>query len=278
MIFYLSCTGNTRWAAKKLADVTNDRMVSIPDAVMGDCRYHLHAGERVGFCLPVHGWRLQPMVRQFIEKLSFVPATSETGRENIYCYYLITAGDSCGTYAEQLEEALKGKGLHPQACCSLLMPESYVGLPFMDVDTDLREAEKKMAAAGVLQRFADILVDRRSVSMPIVRGSMPWLLSGVLGKFFYRFLITDKRFKCDTSKCIGCGKCVKACPVHNMEMSGADNGKKSHPQWLKNGRCMTCMACYHHCPEHAISFWHFTKSKGQYFFEHNRTNKKLKDL
>lgn len=277
MIFYLSCTGNTRWAAQKIADVTNDRMVSIPDAVMGDCDYHLHAGERIGFCLPVHGWRVQPMVREFVEKLRITtPSGVTNGLENIYCYYILTAGDSCGTYATQLENLLTAKGLRAQACCSLIMPESYVGLPFMDVDTDLREAEKKMKATGQLQRFADVLVDRRSVSMPIQCGSMPWLLSGVLGRFFYRFLITDKRFRCDESKCKGCGKCVKACPVGNMQMSGNTGG--STPQWLHNGRCLTCMACYHHCPEHAISFWCFTKNKGQYFFEHNRIGKKQREM
>lgn len=270
MIFYLSCTGNTRWAAQRLADVTNDRMVFIPDAVMGDCVYHLHDGERIGFCLPVHGWRVQPMVRQFLEKLS-IQRSSENGKTP-YCYFLLTAGDSCGTYAEQLEQLLEAKGLRVQSCCSVLMPESYVGLPFMDVDTDLREAEKKMNASGVVQRFSEILVDRRSVRMPIHRGTMPWLLSGVLGKVFYGALITDKRFKCDTSKCIGCGKCRKACPVGNI---GMVDGK---PQWLHNGRCLTCMACYHYCPEHAVSFWCFTGNKGQYYFDHNRKQINKRDL
>lgn len=261
MIFYLSCSGNTLWAAKRLANITNDRMVSIPNAVSTDCTYHIHAGERVGFCLPVHGWRVQPMVLQFIEKLNIVGKCG-------YCYFLLTAGDSCGTYAEQLEEALGKKGISVQSCCSLIMPESYVGLPFMDVDTDLREAEKKMNASGVLQRFSEILVDRRSVRMPIQRGSMPWLLSNVIGRFFYKALVTDKRYACNADKCVGCGKCVKACPVGNMAME--DAGGKKMPVWLHNGRCMTCMACYHHCPEHAISFWHFTKNKGQYYFDHNR--------
>lgn len=281
MIFYLSCTGNTRWAAEQLAAVTNDRLVFIPDAVKGDCTFHLREGERVGFCLPVHGWRVQPMVREFIEKLTI----GERKHETLYTYFLVTCGDNCGEYTDQLEGLLNAKGFDVKTCCSVIMPESYVGLPFMDVDPDLREAEKKMNANGVLQKFSEILVDRRNIRMPIERGATPRLYSRVLGTFFYKYLITDKRFKVDLDKCIGCGNCVKHCPVGNMQLVGMLNNDKpssegmmkARPEWLHNGRCLTCMACYHYCPENAISFWHFTKGKGQYYFEHNRTQKKTKD-
>ena len=264
MIFYLSCTGNTRWAAEQLAKITNDRIVSIPDAVKGDCTYHLHDGERIGFCLPVHGWRVQPMVRDFVNRLT-ITCTGQQLISKHYCYFLVTCGDSCGEYTDQLESLLTANGFNVHACCCLVMPESYVGLPFMDVDPDLREAEKKMNANGMLQKFADILVDQRSIRMHIERGAMPRLYSRVLGKFFYNYLITDKRFKVDANKCIGCGKCVKHCPVGNMQM------KDGQPSWLHTNQCLTCMACYHYCPEHAIDFWCFTKNKGQYFFNHNKT-------
>lgn len=267
MIFYLSCTGNTRWAAEKMADVTNDKLVSIPDAIKGDCTFHLHDGERIGFCLPVHGWRVQPMVRDFIERLKFITNNQTATAHHtspVYTYYLVTCGDNCGEYCDQLEALLNKKGLKVSTCCSVSMPNSYVGLPFMDVDPALLEAEKKMRANGTLQKFSGIVVDRRSVRMHIERGATPRLYSRVLGTFFYRHLITDKRFKVDTNKCKGCGKCVKACPVHNMELADG------HPQWLHTNDCLTCMACYHHCPEKAISFWRFTSSKGQYYYEHNR--------
>ncbi|MCM1079331.1 MAG: ferredoxin family protein [Bacteroidales bacterium] len=271
MIFTLSCTGNTRWAAELLSRVTNDRVISIPEAVNGDCIYHLRAGERIGFCLPVHGWRLQPVVREFICKLKFVTQNAaglHKGSPSPYCYFLITCGDSCGEYGDRLEEVLAAKGLEVRSCCSVIMPESYVGLPFMDVDTDLREAEKKMKARGTVLEFADIVAENRSVRMPVCRGALPRFYSRVLGKFFYKFLITDKRFRVNADKCIGCGMCKKHCPTGNVAMNG---GK---PEWLHTGSCMTCMACYHYCPEKAISFWKFTKNKGQYYFDHNKTKRK----
>lgn len=267
MIFYLSCTGNTRWAAEKLADVTNEKMVFIPEAVKGDCKYTLKDGERLGFCLPVHGWRVQKMVKEFLDKLSL----DNLHKSTLYCYVCLTAGDSIGEVMEQLSELLHNKGIKVNACCNLIMPESYIGLPFMDVDTDLKEAEKKITAAHTLRKFTDIVMDHRSIMMPLQKGITPKFFSRVLGPVFHNHLITDKKFKLDTQKCIGCGKCVNSCPVGNIKLT--DTTPK-YPEWLHNGDCFTCFACYHNCPVKAIDYWNFTKNKGQYYFEHNRKNTK----
>lgn len=53
------------------------------------------------------------------------------------------------------------------------MPESYVGLPFMDVDTKEREKEKKVKAANDLEEFIKAIVARRKGLSEIVKGPMP---------------------------------------------------------------------------------------------------------
>ncbi len=53
------------------------------------------------------------------------------------------------------------------------------------------------------------------------------------------------RITCDKSKCVGCGKCKKVCP---MEVDMTDNARSR-----KNGtECILCMECVKSCPKHAL--------------------------
>ena len=53
------------------------------------------------------------------------------------------------------------------------------------------------------------------------------------------------RIKCDTKKCVSCGKCSKVCP---MDVDVTDNSRKR-----KNGtECILCMECVKHCPKDAL--------------------------
>ena len=72
MIFYLSGTGNTHWAASYICDATGDRMVNIADAIKGNNTYTLDKDERIGFCFPEHGWRPPVLVIRFIEDINIV--------------------------------------------------------------------------------------------------------------------------------------------------------------------------------------------------------------
>ena len=76
MIFYFSGTGNTRWAAIKLASATKERLVCISDYVREvkqgkreDEPFILKEDERLGFVFPVHGWRVPKLVRAFIQDM-----------------------------------------------------------------------------------------------------------------------------------------------------------------------------------------------------------------
>jgi len=262
MVFYFSATGNTKWAARKIAEATHEKLLFIPELVeRRELDFDLEDNERIGFCFPVHGWRPPLLVRDFIRQLNIRNASGH------YCYALCTAGDTIGETFDYIEKDLLSSGLHLDARFSLLMPESYVGLPFMDVDTPRMEKQKKDKAALELKGYIGIIERRLDEDGRIVKGRWPKTNSRLLGHVFLHHLITDKRFYVDSSKCIKCGLCVKSCPVGDITME-----KEETPRWQNNGRCMTCFSCYHHCPVRAIEFGVWTRGKGQYYFERSKSH------
>lgn len=257
MIFYFSATGNTKWAAEQIMATTRDRMQPMTTADT-DVEISLEEGERLGFCFPVHGWRPPLIVRQFISRLKV------NNLQGHFVYALCTAGDTIGETLDIFASDLKARGINLDAGSSLLMPESYVGLPFMDVDTPEREAEKIETSQIRLNRMIDDIMHCRPFRSQPDRGRWPRINSRLIGSFFVNRLVTDKPFHVVEDRCIKCGKCADVCPVNDIK-----GGRGLTPEWLHNGHCLTCFNCYHHCPTHAIEFGSRTKNKGQYFFGRN---------
>ncbi|MGE9977985.1 EFR1 family ferrodoxin [Prevotella sp. SGI.167] len=281
MIFYFSGTGNTKWAASKLAAATHDSLISIaPYMRADDTKYDmtepftLQEDERLGFVFPVHGWRVPRLVREFIANLKIQRAENtedgkkeETRRSFVYC--VCTAGDSIGLTIENLNEVISSNpsladlGITAvDSSYSLIMPESYVGLPFMDVDPKEREIRKKEEAAQELEVVCEEIFNRKQGVNRLVKGPIPWFFTKVVGGFFEKVLITDKRFHVEKDRCVKCGICANVCPVGDIK-----GGHGAYPEWLHHKNCLTCFTCYHHCPHHAIEFGKQTRKKGQYFFK-----------
>jgi ferredoxin/flavodoxin len=254
MIFYFSGTGNTRWVAEQIAKGIGEALVSIPDMIReGRYEFELREGERIGFCFPTHGWQVPRICRNFIRQLSLKNKTSTT-----FCWGLTTCGDNTGETMTILNKELQAIGLQAETVFSVVMPESYVCLPFMKTDPEDKEALKLDVARHQLPHIIHIIKERRRGIEELDKGSTPRLYSYVIGEYFNRKMVTDKKFTVDADKCIGCGKCQKVCPV--------DNIKGTPPVWLHNGQCTSCLACYHYCPEHAINYGRITRKRDQYYF------------
>lgn len=286
MIFYFSGTGNTKWATSKLAAATREDLISIAPYMRADDSSHnlaepfiLKENERLGFVFPVHGWRVPKLVREFICKMKIQREPSDASAENKakaddslknrpFAYCVCTAGDSIGLTIENLNEvisqnpSLQALGItEVSSSYSLIMPESYIGLPFMDVDPKEREIRKKENAAQELAVVCEEIFDRKEGISRLVKGPIPWFFTKVVGGFFENVLITDKRFHVEKDRCVKCGICANVCPVGDIK-----GGHGEYPVWLHHKDCLTCFTCYHHCPHHAIEFGNQTQKKGQYYF------------
>lgn len=303
MIFYFSGTGNTKWAASKLASATHEDLISIAPYMRADDSSHTSAepfilkeNERLGFVFPVHGWRVPKLVREFIGRMKVQRAESDAaGSQTLsdisgnsasadasgisasagnsagslpFAFCVCTAGDSIGLTIENLNEvisqnpSLQALGItEVSSSYSLIMPESYVGLPFMDVDPKEKEIWKKSKSAQKLAVICEEIFDRKEGVSQLVKGPIPWFFTKVVGGFFENVLITDKRFHVEKDKCVKCGICANVCPVGDIK-----GGHGEYPEWLHHKDCLTCFTCYHHCPHHAIEFGKQTQKKGQYYF------------
>ena len=303
MIFYFSGTGNTKWAASKLASATHEDLISIAPYMRADDSSHtlaepfiLKKNERLGFVFPVHGWRVPKLVREFIGRMKVQRAEPDATRSQTlsdisgnsasadasgisasagnsagslpFAFCVCTAGDSIGLTIENLNEvisqnpSLQALGITKvSSSYSLIMPESYVGLPFMDVDTKKKEIWKKSKSAQELAVICEEIFDRKEGVSRLVKGPIPWFFTKVVGGFFENVLITDKRFHVEKDKCVKCGICANVCPVGDIK-----GGHGEYPEWLHHKDCLTCFTCYHHCPHHAIEFGKQTQKKGQYYF------------
>ena len=258
MIFYLSGTGNSLWAARQISRVTHDSLITMTETGNADFIKDARKGEPIGFVFPVHGWRPPRIV------LEFINAIDSGSMSDRYVYAVVTAGDNIGETIDILSRELEKKGCKLNAATSLIMPESYIGLPFMDTDTLEKEIGKIQTSRRSLKEFINRIAKRQDGIYGLVTGKWPRVNTRLLGGVFTKWLITDKPFSIEVEKCLRCGKCAEKCPVDNIRLSNS-----GYPEWRHNGRCMTCFACYHHCPAKAIRYGNRTKGKGQYYFGKN---------
>ena len=237
----------------------------------------LKEDERLGFVFPVHGWRVPRLVREFIKRVKIEKdgssdkvARDKAAKQNSpFAYCVCTAGDTIALTIDNLNATIQQNpsllalGITAvKSSYSLIMPESYIGLPFMDVDTKENEIRKKEEAAQELAVICEEVFNRKEGVNRLVKGPIPCFFTKVVGGFFEHVLITDKRFHVEKDRCVKCGICANACPVGDIK-----GGHGEYPEWLHHKDCLTCFSCYHHCPHHAIEFGHQTQKKGQYYFK-----------
>ena len=178
----------------------------------------------------------------------YIQTTHNQRPRTLLLHYLHT-GDTVGEAVDIFQKDLAAIGLKADSAISLIMPESYIGLPFMNLDNESSEIHKKMQAHRILTQFIDSILDKQRGIFNITKGRWPRINSRLLGHAFVNWIIGDSKFRVDPDRCIHCGKCAKVCPTSDIE---CQNGET--PVWKHNGKCLSCFACYHHCPTRAIEY------------------------
>lgn len=248
MIFYFSATGNSQYAAEKIAEETREKTVSIVDCMREKhFIFDLSKEERLGFILPVYFWGLPSIVREFLSQLEL----GTPGRPRPYTFCAVTYGTTVGQAAAFLNKALEAEGFCLDARFSIQMPDTWT--PVFDLSDKAKN--------GRINRQADIRIAEivEKIQQKTAGDFLERKVPAIAVKLFYPVYEKargTRHFHVEDS-CIGCGLCAKKCPVNAIEM------REGKPVWVKD-QCTACLGCLHRCPKFSIQYGGHTQTHGQY--------------
>lgn len=242
MIIYFSATGNSKFAARQLAEKTGDRAVSIEE-ISGEI--YLEEGETLGFVTPTYFFGLPVPVEQFLEEAVF------TGGRPGYVFTAATYGTFCGQAPKMAERLLQKKGFQVNARFSIQMPDTWT--PVFDLSDEGKVKKALEAEPKQLEAVAKKILARAGVKR--ARRQVPEKVVDLYHPNYDRMRST--KYLWTTDRCTGCGKCAENCPTHTIVM------KNSRPFWPKS-KCAMCLRCLHNCPVFAMQYSTLTMNHGQY--------------
>lgn len=249
MIFYFSATGNSKYIAKKIAAVTNDKIVSVAECVNNGSLHHIISDARIVFITPTYAWGLPSIVCSFLQNVEI------TCREDAYICFAATYGTSSGGTGQMAQHILKRKGIQIDAFFDVKMPDTWT------ITYDLSDKEKvkriNLEADTAVRNIASQILQCESGDFR--KAKLPLLPSYGFYYLFYNRMRMTSHFRVE-KQCIGCGRCASLCPIHAIEI----HDKK--PLWTTK-QCVMCLSCLHHCPVFAIQYGKRTKRHGQYVHE-----------
>ncbi len=249
MIFYFSATGNSKYAAERIAAATDDRLVFLRDAVRSrSYRYDAGREARIGFVVPVYFQGLPSIVTFFLEKLEL------TGCRDPYIYLVLTCGKTTGGAAGQMARLLAKKGLSLSARFGIPMVDNYV--PMFRIPGPEETAALLDKAEDAVDEALRVVRAKGLGDYNRCQGPAPALQTAAAypvyahGRSTRPFVVTDA--------CIGCGLCQELCPC------GAVTLFDGRPAWTKP-KCVRCLACLHRCPAGAIHWKKAEEDRGRYY-------------
>lgn len=245
MVLYFSGTGNSRYVAKKIAEVSDDETISINQRLKEHDYRAVSSEKAIVFVGPIYAGRLPRIMDEYIQKVHF------TGTKQVY--FIGTCAQTPWLTVAYVEKLCREKSFSLRGFHSVIMPQGYIaggGTQPKEVNEKiLKEAEPKII------KIAETIRDQKMLPREQPGKAV---MSRILNPIMYAMIISAKNFRV-TEACNSCGKCEQRCPLNNVKLT---NGK---PVWGKE--CTHCMACIAGCPCEAIEYGKKTVGKPRYYLE-----------
>lgn len=248
MILYFSATGNTEFIAQELAKRLDDTCINLLDRVKTQDHSVLHSEKPFIICAPVYVCEMPRFLSKYLKNQTF------SGSKDVY--FIFTSGGYCGISGQLAKWMIRKKHMNYCGRAEFRMPRNYVAddaYPMLAPEEvrarilqscDMLEPVAADIQAGKKLEARHIFLFETLITLPF---NPVWCKLKLRAKDFYT-----------TDRCIGCGKCVKLCPLNNISL------KEKAPVW--GDSCTHCMACIGNCPTEAIEYGTITQSKEPYNF------------
>lgn len=204
MILYFTGTGNSRFVAKRLAELLSDEIYSINDALRSHETAHLNSEKPFVFVAPPYMSRLPMAVEDFISNGSF------TG--NLKTYFVFAAAQAVGKAGKYCERLCEKKGMIYMGTGTVKCPANYVVnydvTPKKDARVEMEKAIPEITRlASVIECEMSMTLDSAFAGHKAFSALAPAITS----------LASAKKFNVSDA-CVSCKSCMKVCPLNNVQI------------------------------------------------------------
>ena len=244
MIVYYSGTGNSKYVADMLADLTGDETFNAVEYIKNGVAAELSSDNPWVFVSPVYVSAPPLIFTDFVRKASLSGCKK--------AWFIMTCAGGMGAAPAYWEEICKEKELEYMGTVQVVMPQNY--LVFFKTAESEQNEQTIAAAKPVIAELAEKIKAEEAFDC---KGAKRWeyVSTELILKPYYKWFIKAKDFYA-SDECVSCGLCAKKCPLGNVSIV---EGK---PVWGDN--CTHCMACINYCPKQAIEYGKKSPGKPRY--------------
>lgn len=181
MILYFSGTGNSRYVAKKIAEISGDEVISINQRLKAQDYATISSDKPLVFVGPIYAGRLPRVMDEYIKKVNFMGTKC--------AYFIGTCAQTPWMTVQYVEKLCKEKSFALLGFNSVVMPQGYIaggGIQPKDInDKILKEAEPKIV------KIAETIRDKQT--LPKEQPDKA-IMSKVLNPIMYSMMISAKGF------------------------------------------------------------------------------------
>lgn len=233
---YFSGTGNSRYALEVFLH-TYDAGAKAFSMEAHNIAAQIKEHEEIVFSYPVQYSTVPKILREFVIE-------NKTLWRNKKVFIIATMGLFSGDGAGVLGRLLQKCGAELVGGLHLKMPDSIGDEKALKRSLDKNVRLVKNAEVKIKKAAEDIKMGK-----PPQEGiGLFYRMAGFFGQrlyFGYKTRNYTDKLKINISKCVGCGKCVKLCPMKNIKLA---EGKA-----VSGSKCTMCYRCINQCPAQAMT-------------------------